>query len=75
MDPLFATISLSDCPICSGTPYMSEEGGWAISVECLDCGCHSAELSYKNEQERMEAANNVAALWNMGKVIYSCVGE
>ena len=27
------------------------------------------------EEERLKAAQNVADLWNMGKVIYSCVGE
>jgi hypothetical protein len=46
-----------------------------VYVECLDCGCHSAELTYKNEEERMAAAQSVADLWNMGKVIKSCVGE
>ena len=68
-------ISLQECPQCDGPALIQEEDGWCLYVECLDCGCHTAELSYKNEEERLEAANNVAALWNMGKVIKSCVGE
>lgn len=68
-------IELEDCPVCRGTGLMQEENGWCVYVECLDCGCHSAELTYKNEEERMAAAQNVADLWNMGKVIKSCVGE
>ena len=68
-------IELFDCPICQGPGLMQEENGWCLYVECLDCGCHSAELTYKNEEERMAAAQNVADLWNMGKVIKSCVGE
>ncbi len=72
---LFDHISLQDCPQCDGPAVIQEENGWCVYVECLDCGCHSAELSYKNEEERLKAAQNVADLWNMGKVIYSCVGE
>ena len=72
---LFDNIELRDCPICGGVCLLDEENGWCISATCMDCGCHTAELSYKNEEERLEAANNVAALWNMGKVIKSCVGE
>lgn len=75
MDHVFEHINLQECPQCDGPALIQEEDGWCVYVECLDCGCHSAELTYKNEGERMAAAQSVADLWNMGKVIKSCVGE
>ena len=44
-------------------------------VECLDCACHTAELPFNNELEKLESAKQVATLWNIGKVIYSRVGD
>ena len=54
---------------------MQEENGWCLYVECLDCGCHTAELSFSNEEERQTAAQQAASLWNIGKVIVSGIGE
>ncbi len=44
-------------------------------VQCVDCGSHTAELSFRNEDERMDAARRVARNWNIGKVIYPGPGD
>lgn len=75
MDPMFEAISLSDCPVCGGTAYMSEEGGWAISVECVDCGAHTAISTYSKPEERQAAAEMAAYTWNLGKVVAPGPGE
>ena len=54
---------------------IEEEGGWCLYVQCVDCGSHTAELSYQNEAERMDAARRVARNWNIGKVIYPGPGD
>lgn len=74
MDP-FAEIELQDCPQCGGVGLIQEENGWCVYVECVDCACHTAELPFKDEAERMQSAKQVATLWNVGKVIYSRVGD
>ena len=74
MNP-FDEIDLQDCPYCQGTGVIEEEGGWCLYVQCVDCGCHTAELSYKNEEERIDAAQRVARNWNIGKVIYPGPGD
>jgi len=74
MNP-FDEIDLQDCPVCHGTGLIQEEGGWCLYVECLDCGSHTGELSYSNEEERMEAARRAAHTWNIGKVIAMSPGE
>lgn len=71
----FDDIELFDCPLCHGPGLFQEENGWCLYVECLDCGCHTAELSYKNAEERMAAARHLASTWNVGKVISPGVGE
>lgn len=71
----FDEIDLSECPNCGGVGSIEEEGGWCIYVQCLDCGAHTAELSYKNETERQEAARRVALNWNFRKVIRPTPGE
>lgn len=75
MDPVFEAINLSDCPVCGGAACMSEEGGWAISVECVDCGAHTAVSTYQKPEERQEAAQRAAYTWNLGKVIAPGPGE
>ena len=75
MDPMFAAISLSDCPVCGGAAYMSEEGGWAISVECVDCGAHTAISTYNKPEEKQAAAESAAYTWNLGKVVAPGPGE
>jgi len=68
-------IELLDCPICHGTGLLEEENGWCLYVSCLDCGCHTAEVSFKTPEERLQAAQHAATLWNIGKVIPSGPGE
>ena len=69
------SIELLDCPLCQGPSLLEEENGWCLYVSCLDCGCHTAELSYSNEEERMAAARHLASTWNVGKVINPGIGE
>ena len=68
-------IELFDCPICQGPGLMQEENGWCLYVECLDCGCRTAELPYSDEAGRMKAAEQAAMTWNIGKVIRTTPGE
>ena len=71
----FEDIELFDCPLCQGPGLIQEENGWCLYVECLDCGCHTAELRYGNEEERQAAARQAASTWNVGKVIHSGTGD
>ena len=73
MDPI-EMIELFDCPICGGPGVMFDEGGWALNVQCCDCGAHTAVATYKPE-ERQKAAEQAAYTWNLGKVIYPGPGE
>jgi len=68
-------IELQDCPLCGGPGMMEEEGGWCLYVQCLDCGCHTAELSFRSEEERLDMARRAARTWNIGKVIYPGPGD
>ena len=68
-------IELVDCPNCGGVGCIEEEGGWCVYVQCLDCGAHTAELSYKNEDERRQAIRRAANTWNARKVIRPEPGE
>ena len=60
---------LEDCPICRGSGFMVHEGGWNVQVECADCSAHTVYVEYENEEQKKEAENHVARLWNLGKVI------
>ena len=71
----FDDIDLLECPNCGGVGCIEEEGGWCVYVQCLDCGAHTAELSYKTEEERKEAARLAARTWNWRKVIRPTPGE
>ena len=71
----FDDIDLAACPNCGGIGAIEEEGGWCVYVQCLDCGAHTAELSYKNEDERLQAARMAAMNWNFGKVIRPNPGD
>ena len=74
MDPIFE-IELEDCPVCRGTGAMQDEQGWCVSVCCMDCGAETAHASYHTPEERLAAAQRVAQLRNMGKVIHTGVGD
>ena len=52
-------IELPNCPVCQGTGLIEEENGWCVYVTCLDCGSRTAEVSFKTEEEKMEAAKKV----------------
>ena len=68
-------IELQDCPLCGGAGLLEEEGGWCLYIQCLDCGCHTAELSFGTPEEKLDAARRAARTWNLGKVIYTGPGD
>ena len=68
-------LELQDCPLCGGAGLLEEEGGWCVYVQCLDCGCHTAELRFNTEEERREMASRAVRTWNLGKVIYPGPGD
>ena len=71
----FDEIDLQDCPCCGSVGSIEEEGGWCLYVQCVYCGARTAELSYKNEAERRDAAKRAAMNWNLRKVIRPDPGE
>ena len=68
-------IELEECPICCGDGMLVHEGGWNVQVECANCGSHTVYLEYETPEECLNAEKNVAALWNLGKVINCSRGE
>lgn len=68
-------IMLEECPVCRGAGLIVHEGGWSVQIECADCSAHTVYVEYSNEEEKIEAENAVAHLWNIGKVITSERGE
>jgi len=66
---------LEECPVCRGCGFIVHEGGWSVQVECADCSAHTVYVEYKNDDEKAKAEQQVAMLWNLGKVIKSDVGE
>ncbi len=68
-------IELFDCPLCHGPGLLEEENGWCVYVSCLDCGCQTAEIEFRNEAEKLDAARRAASMWNIGKVISFGRGE
>lgn len=72
---IYEKIEVLDCPKCQGAALLEEENGWCFYVTCLDCGCHTAEFPYKNEEDRFDAAKQAADTWNAGKVVSGANGE
>ncbi|MBE6949563.1 MAG: hypothetical protein E7456_06935 [Ruminococcaceae bacterium] len=68
-------LELFDCPVCQGSGLIEEENGWCVYASCLDCGTHTAEVPFNNEEEKLEAIRRVTNLWNIGKVISGANGE
>lgn len=68
-------IVLEECPICRGAGVIMHEGGWNVQVECMDCSAHTVYVEYESEEEKENAEQTVAHLWNIGKVITSERGE
>ena len=66
---------LEECPICRGPGMLMHEGGWSVQVECTDCSAHTVYVEYANEEEKEQAEQTVAHLWNIGKVVSSERGE
>ena len=54
---------------------LEEECGCSYYVMCLECGCHTVNIDFRSEQERLDAAKRAVMLWNTGKVISSSPGE
>lgn len=71
---VFEMLDLNDCPLCGGNALLEEESG-CYYVTCLECGCHTVSIDFKKEADRMQSAQSVADLWNMGKVISGNPGE
>jgi hypothetical protein len=72
---IYEQIDLNDCPLCGGGALLEEENGCSYYVSCLECGCHSVNIDFRSEEERLSAAQRTALLWNTGKVISSSPGE
>ena len=68
-------IELEECPCCRGGGVMTHEGGWNVQVECSVCGAHTVYLEYETEEQKKNAEQGVARLWNLGKVIKINPGE
>lgn len=72
---IYEKIELDDCPCCGGAGLLEEENGWCWYVMCLDCGAQTASIEYQTPEEREEAAEKAAMLWNMRKVLRPDPGE
>ena len=68
-------LEISDCPLCDGGALLEEECGCSYYVSCLDCGCHTVNIDFRSDEERLDAAKRAVMLWNTGKVISSSPGE
>ena len=68
-------IMLEECPLCRGARMIMHEGGWSVQVECADCSAHTVYVEYSNDEEKEQAEQTVAHLWNIGKVVSSERGE
>ena len=63
------------CPFCGGAGLLEEENNWCWYVMCMDCGAQTAAMEFRNAEERAEAAQKAAHLWNIGKVVRGDIGE
>ncbi len=68
-------LEISDCHCVRAAHLMEEECGCSYYVMCLECGCHTVNIDFRSEQERLDAAKRAVMLWNTGKVISSSPGE
>ena len=68
-------LEISDCPLCVRAAHYWKKNGCSYYVMCLECGCHTVNIDFRSEQERLDAATRAVMLWNTGKVISSSPGE
>ena len=61
--------------LCGGAGILEEDCGSSYYVTCLECGCHSVNIDFKSDDDRLDAAKRTADLWNCGKVISMSPGE
>ena len=72
---LHEELILHDCPYCGGAGLLEEEHGWCWYVTCVDCGAQTAQIEFREPEERDEAARTAARLWNFGKIMRSGIGD
>lgn len=72
---LHERFELHECPLCGGPGLLEEENNWCVYAVCMDCGAQTAPFEYRTRAQREDAAEKVANLWNMGKVIQQDNGE
>ena len=53
-------VEIYECPLCGGAGIL---------------GCHSVNIDFKSDDDRLDAAKRTADLWNCGKVISMSPGE
>lgn len=70
----FMDFELNDCPVCRGMGRLEEEAGWCVCIACEDCGSMTAEIPFKNEEEKDQAIRISIDLWNLGKVVNTAPG-
>lgn len=51
-------VELHECPLCEGGSILEEEGN-GFYAQCMDCGCYTVHVDYKNEEDRLEAAKEL----------------
>ena len=68
-------LEISDCPLCEGGALLEEECGCSYYVICLECGCHTVNIDFRSEHDRLCAVSRAVMLWNTGKVLSSSPGE
>ena len=72
---IYEELHLQDCPFCGGAGLLEEENGWCWYVTCVDCGAQTAHFEFRTPEQRREAAQTAAYLWNIGKVVRGDIGE
>ena len=72
---LIKKLDIQDCPFCGGPAILEEENDRWFYIVCGDCGSVTCEIEYKTPEEREQAAEAAAHLWNIGKVNKTGVGE
>ena len=63
-------LEISDCPLCEGGALLEEECGCSYYVMCLECGCHTVNIDFRSEQERLDAAKRAVMLAKEANPLY-----